>query len=96
MLWFLAKGDVSGIFNVGSGSAHSFRDVIIALFNATGHSPCIEYVDMPPALRDKYQYFTEADLGRLRAAGYTKQSTPIEEGVACYVRSYLSQLDPFL
>ena len=77
---------MSGIFNVGSGQARSFGDLISALFRATGHAPLIEYVDMPEALRAKYQYFTQADLARLRAAGYSAPPTPIEEGVAHYRR----------
>ena len=96
VLWLLDHGEVSGIFNVGSGQARSFHDLIAALFDATGHAPVIEYGDMPAGLRAKYQYFTQADLGRLRAAGYCAPPTPIEEGVAHYVREYLSQPDPFL
>ena len=96
VLWLLDRRDVSGIFNVGSGQARSFGDLISALFRATGHAPLIEYVDMPEALRAKYQYFTQADLARLRAAGYSAPATPIEEGVAHYAREYLSQPDTFL
>lgn len=96
VLWLLSRRDVNGIFNVGSGQARSFRDLISALFHATGYAPLIEYADMPEGLRAKYQYFTEADLTRLRVAGYRASLTPIEQGVAHYVHEYLSKPDTFL
>ena len=93
--WLLARPDVSGIFNVGSGRARSFKALAEAVFAAAGAPPKIEYVEMPEALRARYQYFTEADLSRLRAAGYGGQPTPLEDGIGDYVRSYLSQADPY-
>ncbi|MBK3773818.1 ADP-glyceromanno-heptose 6-epimerase [Azospirillum brasilense] len=93
--WFLDHPEASGIFNVGSGEARSFRDLIEALYRAAGREPSIEYVDMPEVLRDRYQYYTQADLSRLRAIGYDQPMTPLEEGVTDYVQSFLSQPDPY-
>jgi ADP-L-glycero-D-manno-heptose 6-epimerase len=93
--WLLASPGVNGVFNLGSGRARSFADLAHAVFAAAGRPARIEYFDMPEALRDRYQYFTEARLDRLRAAGYAAPFTPLEQGVADYVRGYLSQPDPY-
>jgi ADP-L-glycero-D-manno-heptose 6-epimerase len=93
--WLLASPQVSGVFNLGSGQARSFADLAAATFRAAGHEPSIAYHDMPESLRDKYQYFTEARMDRLRAAGYHRAFTSLEEGVTDYVRAYLSQPDPY-
>ncbi|MFZ5669852.1 MAG: ADP-glyceromanno-heptose 6-epimerase [Pseudomonadota bacterium] len=93
--WLLRNDKVNGIFNLGSGRARSFRDMAEAVFRAAGREPAIEYAPMPPAIRDKYQYFTEANMDRLREAGYPGQSTPLEEGIGDYVRSYLNTADPY-
>ena len=95
MLWLLQSGTASGVFNIGSGKARSFRQLIEALGLASGVAPVIEYVDMPPAIRPNYQYFTEAVVGKLRAAGYTAPFTPLEDAVADYVAKYLAK-DPYL
>lgn len=95
VLWLLDHPGVNGIFNVGSGQARSFNDLIAALFQALGREPAIDYIEMPESLRAKYQYFTQADLGRLRAAGYAAAMTGLEDGVADYVRNFLSQPDPY-
>ncbi len=94
-LWLLDSPQINGVFNLGSGQARSFADLAGETFRAAGHEPRIEYVDMPVILREKYQYFTQADLTRLRAAGYTAPMTSLEEGVGDYVRRYLSQPDPY-
>jgi ADP-L-glycero-D-manno-heptose 6-epimerase len=94
--WLAAHSDISGVYNLGSGRARSFRELAEATFAAAGKAPAIEYVDMPEAIRDRYQYFTEARLERLRAAGYDGQFTSLEDGVADYVRRFLSQADPYL
>jgi ADP-L-glycero-D-manno-heptose 6-epimerase len=86
---------VSGIFNVGTGTAHSFRDLISALFRALGREPEIEYVDMPDNIRGQYQYFTQAEIGGLRRAGYNAGFTPLEDGVRDYVTQYLDTADPY-
>jgi ADP-L-glycero-D-manno-heptose 6-epimerase len=94
-LWFAKRACDVGVFNVGSGKARAFRDLIGALFDALGQERRIEYVDMPMELREKYQYFTQADLGRLRRLGYNGDMTDVEQGVADFVKRYLSQPDPY-
>lgn len=93
VLWLLNHPAVNGIFNVGSGQARSFADLMAALYRAVGRAPAIDYIDMPEPLRARYQYFTQADLGRLRDAGYTAPMTGLEEGVSDYVHRFLSQPD---
>jgi ADP-L-glycero-D-manno-heptose 6-epimerase len=93
--WLLDTPKVSGIFNVGTGTARSFRDLISAIFTALGRAPAIEYVDMPPAIRGQYQYFTEAQVDNLRRAGYNAGFTPLEATVKDYVTAYLDQPDRY-
>ena len=93
--WLLATPGVSGIFNAGSGQARSFADLARATFAAAGREPVIEFIDMPEVLRARYQYFTEARMDRLRAAGFPGQSTPLEEGVRRYVQGFLATPDPW-
>jgi ADP-L-glycero-D-manno-heptose 6-epimerase len=95
MLWLLDRPEVCGLYNVGSGRARSFADLALAVFAAMGREPAIDYVDMPEPLRARYQYFTEARLERLRAAGCPLQPTPLEEGVRRYVRDHLDGPDPY-
>ncbi|KDP94334.1 ADP-L-glycero-D-manno-heptose-6-epimerase [Brevundimonas sp. EAKA] len=93
--FLLQSPEVSGIFNAGSGQARSFDDLAKATFAAAGKAPSIEYVDMPEAIRDRYQYFTQARMDRIRAAGFEGQSTPLEEGVRRYVQNFLAQPDQY-
>jgi len=93
--WLMANPQVNGIYNLGSGAARSFADMASAVFKSAGREPKIEYTQMPPMIRDKYQYFTEARMDRLAAAGYAKPMTPLEEGIEDYVSNYLSQPDPY-
>lgn len=93
--WLLEAPAVSGVFNAGSGQARSFLDLANATFAAAGKTPRIEYVDTPLSIRDKYQYFTQANMERVRAAGFGGQSTPLEEGVRRYVQDFLDQADPY-
>ncbi len=95
MRWLIETPSVSGIFNVGTGHARSFRDLIAAMFQALGRAPAIEYVDMPPAIRGQYQYFTQAKVENLRRAGYNAGFTALEEGVTRYVTSFLNQPDRY-
>jgi len=90
VLWLLDNPGVSGIFNLGSGQARTWLDLAHAMFAAMGRQPRVEFVDMPTELRGRYQYFTQADMTRLRRAGYTRSFTGLEEGVAAYVGGYLS------
>jgi len=91
--WLLNSPSVSGIFNVGTGQARSFRDLVVAMFRALGHAPNIEYVEMPPAIRDRYQYFTQCEVENLRRAGYNAGFTPLEEAVASYISQFLNHAD---
>jgi ADP-L-glycero-D-manno-heptose 6-epimerase len=95
MLWLYDHPEVSGLFNCGSGRARSFLDLTRAVYAAVGQPARIEYVDTPLEIREKYQYFTEARLERLRAAGYRRATTPLEEGVRRYVQEFLAQPDPY-
>jgi ADP-L-glycero-D-manno-heptose 6-epimerase len=95
MIWLLATPAVSGIFNVGTGRARSFRDLMLATYAALGATPKIEYVDMPEQIRGSYQYFTESDVGRLCGVGYNGGFTGLEESVGLYVKGFLDQTDRF-
>ncbi len=93
--WLLQSPSVSGLFNVGTGKARSFRDMMLAMFHALGREPNIEYVDMPATIRDKYQYFTQSEVEKLRQAGYNGGFTPLEDAVGRYVSDYLNQPDRY-
>jgi ADP-L-glycero-D-manno-heptose 6-epimerase len=95
MLWFYDHPAVNGLFNCGTGQARSFEDLALAVFAAAGKPSKIAYIDMPPEIRPRYQYFTEAKMERLRAAGYASAFTPLEEGVGRYVRDFLATKDPY-
>ncbi len=87
---FLAENvDGGGLFNIGSGTANTWLTLINAIFTALGREPKIEFIDMPEYLRSKYQYFTRADVAKLRGAGFTQPMTPLAEAVTDYVRNYL-------
>jgi ADP-L-glycero-D-manno-heptose 6-epimerase len=79
--WLLENQDVNGLFNVGSGSARSFLDLVHAVGSALGRTPDVRFVDMPAELRDKYQYFTRADVTKLRAAGFVQPFHSLEDGI---------------
>jgi ADP-L-glycero-D-manno-heptose 6-epimerase len=95
ILWLLSQGSVSGLFNVGTGHARSFRDLILAGYAALGAEPQIDYIDMPEAIRGSYQYFTQADTDHLHAAGYNGGFTSLEDAVGVYVKNFLSQADRY-
>ena len=90
VLWLLDHPVVSGLFNLGTGAARTFEDLARAVFTALGKEPAITYVDTPPEIRARYQYFTEAKMERLRGAGYAVPFTSLEDGVADYVKRYLA------
>ncbi|MDP3489272.1 MAG: ADP-glyceromanno-heptose 6-epimerase [Phenylobacterium sp.] len=94
--WLAANPQINGIYNLGSGEARTFADLARAVFAAAGRAPDIDYIPMPPAIRERYQYFTQAEMGRLREAGYESPFTSLEAGISDYVGSYLSQPDPYL
>ncbi len=81
----------SALYNLGTGEARSFNDLVKATFNGLNLSPVIEYIDMPEDIRDKYQYFTEAKMEKLKEAGYQEEFYSLEKGVDDYVRNYLNQ-----
>jgi ADP-L-glycero-D-manno-heptose 6-epimerase len=93
--WLLETPSVSGIFNVGTGRASSFREVAVAMFRALGRPPSIEYIDMPVTIRDKYQYFTESKVENIRRAGYNAGFTPLDEAVNRYITSFLDRPDRY-
>ena len=80
----------AGIFNIGSGEANTWLALVGALFAALGRGPQVDFIDMPEGLRAKYQYFTRADIAKLRGAGYDKPVTPLAEAVRDYVQDYLA------
>ncbi len=88
-VWFADHPEVSGIFNVGTGQANDWNRLITAIFAALGQEPNIVYVPMPEHLKGKYQYHTEAAMGKARAAGYTRPFTVLEDAVADYVNGHL-------
>lgn len=96
-LFFMDNPDIGGVYNIGTGKARSWNDLAKAIFSALGKEPVIEYIPMPEQLKDKYQYFTEADLSKLKATGCNTQCMELEESVRDYVCNYLQPhfyLDP--
>lgn len=87
--WLMEHRPASGIYNLGTGVARSFDDLVKATFGGLDLPAKIRYIDMPEDIRDKYQYFTQASMGKLRAAGYSDRFYTLEEGVDDYVRNYL-------
>ncbi len=92
-LFFFDNPKTAGIFNIGSGTARTWNDLAKAVFAAMGKSPNIEYIDTPDSIRNQYQYFTEADISKIRSAGYKKPITPLEQAIKDYVANYLTQGD---
>jgi ADP-L-glycero-D-manno-heptose 6-epimerase len=88
-LHFYEHRDKNGLFNVGTGNAQTWVELVTALFDAVGKPVNIEFVDMPENIREKYQYFTEADLTKIRNAGYDKNIMNVHDGVSDYVKNYL-------
>jgi len=88
-LFFFDNPYINGIFNIGTGETRTWNDLVIAVFMGMGMKPSIEYIEMPSSIRNQYQYFTQADLSKLRRAGYSKQTTPLEDAIRDYVQNYL-------
>jgi ADP-L-glycero-D-manno-heptose 6-epimerase len=91
MWWLLNKPEVNGLFNVGSGKARSWNDLLCAIFSAMNVTPKIVYIDMPESLRNQYQYFTQAPMEKLFEAGYTAKFHSLEDGVRDYIQNHLMQ-----
>jgi ADP-L-glycero-D-manno-heptose 6-epimerase len=87
--WLMQHTIASGLYNLGTGKARTFEDLVKATFAGMGKTPLIEYIDIPEDIRDRYQYFTEADMSKLTAAGYHEPFHSLEEGVGDYVKNYL-------
>lgn len=95
MLWLYDNPKISGVYNVGTGKGRSFNDLATAVFTACDKKPKIHYIDMPGELNAKYQYYTQADMTKLRKAGYTKPFTELEDGVKDYVQNYMMKDDRY-
>ena len=86
VMFFVDHSNIHGIFNVGTGQARTWNDLAYALFKAAGKNAAIEYIEMPEILKDKYQYFTQADMSKLRGIGYSKNFDSLEESIEDYAR----------
>jgi ADP-L-glycero-D-manno-heptose 6-epimerase len=95
LLWLGDQSTTNGLFNLGTGAARSYLDLAHAVCDAAGVARAVEFIDMPQDLRGQYQSFTQAPMGRLRAAGYDAPFTPLEEGIRRYVQEHLSRPDPY-
>jgi ADP-L-glycero-D-manno-heptose 6-epimerase len=87
--WLMNEKPASGLYNLGTGKARAFKDLVTAIFKSLDKEPVIEFIDTPLDIRDKYQYFTEADMTKLRDAGYKEDFYSLEEGVETYVKNFL-------
>ena len=90
-LFFLDNPNLGGLYNIGTGRARTWNDLVTAVFAAMGKEPKIEYIDMPDSIRNQYQYFTRAEISKLREAGYEKEITSLEDAIKDYVQNYLQQ-----
>jgi ADP-L-glycero-D-manno-heptose 6-epimerase len=88
-LFFLDKPNVNGLFNLGTGKARTWNDLVSAIFKSLNKEVNIEYIDLPQHLREKYQYFTEANMSKIKKAGFNSSISSLEDGVADYVKNYL-------
>jgi len=96
IMWLIDNPHVSGLYNLGTGQARSFLDLASAVYRSLDKDPKIRFVDTPMAIRDRYQYFTQADMHALRSVGYTKPFTTLEDGIKQYVLNYLHTNDPYV
>ncbi|HEV8271875.1 MAG TPA: ADP-glyceromanno-heptose 6-epimerase [Chitinophagaceae bacterium] len=88
--WLMNEKPASGLYNLGTGKARTFKDLVTAIFKSLDKDPVIEFIDTPIDIRDKYQYFTEADMTKFRNAGYKEDFYSLEEGVETYVKNFLT------
>ena len=89
--WLMNEKPASGLYNLGTGKARTFKDLVTAIFKNLDKEPTIEFIDTPLDIRDKYQYFTEADMNKLRSVGYKEDFYSLEEGVETYVKNFLTE-----
>lgn len=94
-VWLMETQKESGLYNIGTGNARTFNDLVLTIFEALNIPENISYIDTPADIRDKYQYFTEADMNKLQEQGYNKQSFSLEQGVKDYVCNYLEKASYF-
>lgn len=94
--WFLERHEANGVFNVGVGQARAWNELADAVFEAMGRPRRVEYIEMPDGLREKYQYFTQSEMRKLREAGYAAEFTSLEDAVCDYVVNYLAAEDRYL
>ena len=87
--WLMNEKPAPGLYNLGTGKARTFKDLVTAIFKSLDKEPAIEFIDTPLDIRDKYQYFTEADMTKLRDAGYKEDFYSLEEGVETYIKNFL-------
>lgn len=95
ILWLLDSPDVNGLYNLGTGTARTFAELAAAACRALNRDVDIAYIDMPEELRDRYQYETQAEMDRLRAAGYSPAFTSLEDGVTDYIQGFLASVDGY-
>jgi ADP-L-glycero-D-manno-heptose 6-epimerase len=95
MIWLMNHREVSGLFNLGTGKAQTWVELMGALYAAVDKEMRVRWVDTPEEIRDRYQYFTQAEMGRLRNVGYDRPFLPVEQGVADYVKKHLLMDDPY-
>lgn len=93
--WFIENRPPNGIYNIGTGVARAFKDLATAVMQSCGKTADITWIDIPEDLKGKYQYHTQADIHKLRAAGYSRPFSTLEEGVRDYVQNHLLQADPY-
>ncbi|MDD2389381.1 MAG: ADP-glyceromanno-heptose 6-epimerase [Desulfobacterales bacterium] len=96
IMWLVQHPEINGIFNVGTGKSRTWKDLALAVFDAMGVAQQIDYIEMPQHLKDRYQYFTQANMEKLSAAGCPVQFTSLEEGTHDYITRYLNESDPCL
>lgn len=96
LLWLLRNSHVNGIYNLGTGKARTWNDLVASVFKSLGLEPRVEYIEMPVDIREQYQYFTEAKMEKLRAAGYKAPFNSLEDGVRDYVNNYLEKGESYL
>lgn len=94
MWWLLNNRSINGLFNIGSGKARSWNDLVGSVFRSVKRTPQIEYIEMPAHLRNQYQYFTEAPMAKLRSVGYEKVFYSLEDGIQDYIAQHLLKTDP--
>ncbi len=89
--WLMDNRVPNGLYNLGTGKARTFNDLVGSVFNSLDKKPVIQYIDIPADIRETYQYFTEADMGKLRSAGYRNEFHSLEAGISLYVKEFLVQ-----